>query len=219
MDPDFGTLIPSSFVSWLLTHFACYNIDINCSNLNSENISYATCWTDQFETINKAKPSCRFHRRYKSFSWVEGFWIMSSFNNKIKVSSSGMLMRMDPLLKLLCKTWLASFSKWQGENYNKEGWTIFGNHHPDKPHNTTRIGFIIFASTHYLNNWTLLSWGESKWPEHWAGIVILSQWMRHCSTCWCNSNGKLLWPPRTLDSITSHKIVKAWNIRLYCYIT
>ena len=53
MDPDFLTLISSEFVPWLLTHFLCDNIDINDSNLDGENISHATCWTDEFETINK----------------------------------------------------------------------------------------------------------------------------------------------------------------------
>ena len=37
-DPYFGTLIPSNFVPWLLTHFACDNIDINDSNLDDEKI-------------------------------------------------------------------------------------------------------------------------------------------------------------------------------------
>ena len=36
MDPYFGTLIPSDFVPWLLTHFACDNIDIDYSILDDE---------------------------------------------------------------------------------------------------------------------------------------------------------------------------------------
>ena len=66
-----------------------------------------------------------------------------------------MLMRMDPLLKLLSKhDWL------QDEGDNKEGWTIFKKSH------IIRIGFIIFTPAHDLNNWTLLCLGETMWPEH-----------------------------------------------------
>ena len=111
----------SNFVPWLLTHFAGNNIDINDSNLDSENISRATCWTDEFQTVNKPKPSyrfhrwcpsCRFNRRYKSFFWLEGFWIKTFFEikRKIKVNNSPMLSRMYPLLNLLCKTWLSFLS-------------------------------------------------------------------------------------------------------------
>ena len=67
----------------LRTHFTCHNINMNYSNLDGENISHALCWADDFETINKPKPSCRFHgwcpccrfhRRYKRvFFWLEGF--------------------------------------------------------------------------------------------------------------------------------------------------
>ena len=39
MDSHFGRLIQFNFVPWLLTHFACDNIDINDSNLDGENIS------------------------------------------------------------------------------------------------------------------------------------------------------------------------------------
>ena len=45
-------------------------------------------------------------------------------NGKIKVRSAWMLMILDPLLKLLSKTWLDFFLKWQDEDINKEGWTI-----------------------------------------------------------------------------------------------
>ena len=51
--------------------------------------------------------------------------------------------------------------KWQDEDDNQEGRTIFKNHHPNKSHNMTRIGFIILAPAHDLNNWTLLCWGKS----------------------------------------------------------
>ena len=57
------------------------------------------------------------------------------------------------------------FLGWQDED-DKEGLTIFKNHHIDKSHNMTRIGPIILAVAHDLNNWTLLCWGESRWPEH-----------------------------------------------------
>ena len=75
MDPSFWTSIPFN-VPWLLTHFACDNIYINDSNLDGVNITHAKCWTNEFETINKPKPSYRFHRwcpsrsfhrRYNSF--------------------------------------------------------------------------------------------------------------------------------------------------------
>ena len=59
---------------------------------------------------------------------------------------------------------MASFFKWQGEDNDKGGWTIFKNHHPDKSHNMTSIDFIIFAPAHALNNWKLLYWGERMWP-------------------------------------------------------
>ena len=87
MDPDFEALIPSKFVPWLVTHFTCDNIDENKSNLDGENISQSTHWTDEFEIINKPKPSYRFHmwcpscRRCKSSFWLEGF--------RIKVMSVG----------------------------------------------------------------------------------------------------------------------------------
>ena len=61
---------------------------------------------------------------------------------------------------------MAFFFKWQGEDDNKDDWTIFENHLPDKSHSMTRMGFIIFAPAHDLNNWTLLCWVESIWPEH-----------------------------------------------------
>ena len=64
-------------------------------------------------------------------------------------------MRADLLLKLLSKTWLAFFFKWQDEDDNKEDWAIFKNHHPDKSHNMTRMGFIIFAPAHDLNDRTV----------------------------------------------------------------
>ena len=44
------------------------------------------------------------------------------------------------------------FSKRQGEDDNKVGWTIFKNHSPDKSHSMTSTGFIIFAPAHDLNN-------------------------------------------------------------------
>ena len=53
MDPYCGTLIPSNFLPWSLTHFACGNIDINDAILDCEKISHATSWIDEFETINK----------------------------------------------------------------------------------------------------------------------------------------------------------------------
>ena len=117
MGPYFGALIPSNIIPWLLTHL---HIDINDSILDGENISHAMCWLDEFETINKPKPSCRFHRwyhsrrfhrRYRGFILVGGISDKSLFeiNSTTKVCSSWMLMRMDPLLKLLSKTWLAFF--------------------------------------------------------------------------------------------------------------
>ena len=53
MDPYCGTLIPSNLIPLSLPHFACGNIDINYSILDCENISHATYWTDEFETVNK----------------------------------------------------------------------------------------------------------------------------------------------------------------------
>ena len=58
------------------------------------------------------------------------------------------------------------FLSWQDADDNKDGWKIFKNHHPNKSYNMTRIGFIILAPAHDLNNWTLLCSGESMWPEH-----------------------------------------------------
>ena len=94
MDPNFRTLIQTNFISWLLTHFTCYNTDKDYSNLDGENISHATCWTDEFEIINIPKPSCRFHRwcpwcrfhrRYNScFFWLEGFRIKASSKSIVK---------------------------------------------------------------------------------------------------------------------------------------
>ena len=117
MDQYFGTLIPSNFVLWLLTHL---HISINDLIMDDENMSHATCCLDEVESTNKLKascrfhrwcPSCRFHMRYKSFFWLEGFRMKDLFeiNNTIKVSSSWILMRMDPLLRLLSKTWLPFF--------------------------------------------------------------------------------------------------------------
>ena len=57
------------------------------------------------------------------------------------------------------------FVKWQDEDNNKEGLTILKKHQPDMSHNMLRIGFIIFTPAHDLDNWTLLYWGESMWPE------------------------------------------------------
>ena len=92
IDPHFGTLFPYNFVSWLITHFAGNNIDINYSNLDGENISRATCWTGEFETwINLSLHTgstgdhlCRFNRQYKGFFWLEGFRIKSSLKSKVK---------------------------------------------------------------------------------------------------------------------------------------
>ena len=109
------------------------------------------------------------------------------------------MMKMDLLLKLVCKTWLASFFKWQGENDNKKGWKIYRNYHPDKSRDMTRIIFIVFAPAHDLNNWTLLCWDESIWPEHQARTVMSSQWIRHCSTSWCSSNWQMLWASLVLE--------------------
>ena len=77
------------------------------------------------------------------------------FNSAIIISSSWISMRADLLLKLLSKKWLAFFFKWQDEDDNKEDWAIFKNHHPDKSHNMTRMGFIIFAPAHDLNDRTV----------------------------------------------------------------
>ena len=108
-------------------------------------------------------------------------------------------MRMDLLLKIVCKTRLASFFKWQGENDNKKGWKIYRNYHPEKSRDTTRIIFIVFAPAHDLNNWTFLCWDESIWPEHQARTVMSSQWIRHCSTSWCSSNWQMLWASLVLE--------------------
>ena len=67
--------------------------------------------------------------------------------------------------------------------------------HTNKSHNMTRIGLIILALAHDLNNWTLLCWGESMWPEHLVKIVLSSQWIRHS----CSSNGQMLWPSGIWD--------------------
>ena len=87
-------------------------------------------------------------------------------NSYIKVSNSWMLMRMDPLLTLLCKH--GFLFKRQGEDDNKGGWTLFKKHHSDKSHKMKSIGFgfFIFVLAHDLNNWTRLCWGESMWPEY-----------------------------------------------------
>ena len=71
------------------------------------------------------------------------------FKSNIKINSSWLLSRMDPLLNLLCKTCLPYF-KWQGEDNNKEGCAIFKKYHSDKSHNVTSIGFIIFAPAYDL---------------------------------------------------------------------
>ena len=65
-----------------------------------KNIWHATCWTDDFETINKPKPSCRFHMwcpccrfhgRYKRFFfWLEGFRRKAS-SKSIVTSNSAVL--------------------------------------------------------------------------------------------------------------------------------
>ena len=84
---------------------------MNYSNLDGENISHATCWTDEFETINKPKPSCRFHRWcpwcrfyrwcpwcrfhrwYKTCFSLEGFRIKAS--SKSIVNQSQQCMNVD----------------------------------------------------------------------------------------------------------------------------
>ena len=76
----------------------------------------------------------------------------------------------DPLLQQN----MAFFFKWQGGDDNKEGWKIFKKHNPDKSHNMTSIGSIIFTPAHDLNKSTLLCWGERMWPEHYARIVFSS---------------------------------------------
>ena len=92
-------------------------------------------------------------------------------NSTFKFSSSWRVLRMDPLLKLLPKTWLAFFFKRQDEDDNKGGWKIFKNHHPNKSYNMTRIDFIILAPAHVLNNWTLLCSGESMYS---SGFCLIS---------------------------------------------
>ena len=51
---------------------------------------HTTCWTNEFETINKPKPSCRFprwcpsrrfHMWFKIFFWLEGFRIKASLKS------------------------------------------------------------------------------------------------------------------------------------------
>ena len=91
MDPYFGTLIPSNFVPWLLIHIACDTIDINDSFLDR--------WCAQVMPITQVPQA--------SFIWLEGFKSLFEINSTIKVSTSWM--RMDLLLKLLSKTWLACF--------------------------------------------------------------------------------------------------------------
>ena len=166
---------PTSYPGFY-THFTFYNIDINYLTLDGENISHATCWTDEFETITKPQPSCRlcpwcrFHRRYKrGFFLVGGISdkSLSDINNNIKVSRSWMLMRMGPLLTLLCKTWLFLSGKVK-MTLRETGHSLKKKHHSDKSHSMASIGigFIIFAPAHGLNNWTQLCWGESVWPEY-----------------------------------------------------
>ena len=178
------------FVFWLLAHFSCDNIDINDSNPDGENISYATCRTDEFETINKPKLSCRLHRwcpssRFhrwchlcrlhrrcplyslhrwcKSFFLVGGLWIKALSKSNVKQR----FMNVDKngsIAKAFLQN-MAFVFKWQGEDDNKEDWTIFKKYHPNKSHNMTRLGFIIFEPVHDLNDLTLLCSDESMCPK------------------------------------------------------
>ena len=72
--------------------------------------------------VPQVMPLMQFPQAIQAFLLVGGISDKSLFemNNKIKVISSWMLMRMDPLLKLMCKTRL-SFCKWQWEDDNKAG--------------------------------------------------------------------------------------------------
>ena len=46
----FWNIDPIQLRTLVITHIL-HTIDINYSNLDGENISHATCWTDEFETI------------------------------------------------------------------------------------------------------------------------------------------------------------------------
>ena len=61
---------------------------------------------------------------------------------------------------------MAFLFKWEGEDDNKESWTIFEKHHPDKSNDMTSIVFSIFAPAHDLNHRTLLCWVEAMWSDH-----------------------------------------------------
>ena len=61
MDPYYGTLIPSNSVPWSLTHFARDNIDMLM--IQFWTVKTFPMLRAESETINKPKPSRRFHRR------------------------------------------------------------------------------------------------------------------------------------------------------------
>ena len=84
------------------------------------NIFHATCWTDEFETINKPEPSsrfhmwcssCRFNRLCKRLMWLEGFRIKAILKSIVKNRGSWMLMGIDPLQKPLF--WAPRWWRWQ----------------------------------------------------------------------------------------------------------
>ena len=93
MNSDFGTLIPSNFVPWLLHTFTCYNIDIDYSNLDGEHFPMLHA-----EQMN-LKPSINLSSRTGSkndvldagsagdtrvFVWLEGFRVKASSKAIVK---------------------------------------------------------------------------------------------------------------------------------------
>ena len=206
MDTNFGTLIPSNFVHWLLHIFNMLQYWYKLFNLDGENISRTTCWTDEFETINKPKPWCRFHRwcpwcrfhrRYKSlFFWLEGFRIKAS--SKSIINQIQQFMNVDEngsVANAFVQNMAFFLSGKVKMTIREAGQSLKST--TLTSHITWQV--LVLALSHDLNNWTRLCWGESMWPEHKPKLVLSSWWMRHCSTSWCRSSGQMLWPSRIWD--------------------
>ena len=132
------------------------------------------------------------------FFLVGGIFDKSLFeiNSKIRVSSSWILMRMDPLLTLLYKTWLFSSDKVKmtiKEARQSSTITTLTSHI------TWQVLVLALSYLHLHMIWVI----EHGCVEVIAcgPLVLSSQWMRHCSTSWFRSNGQILWPSRVWDHL------------------
>ena len=119
IDPNFGTLIPSNFAPWLL--HTVYMLQYWYKLFKSGRWKYFPCyvlnrWNLSLHAVSRGDVlDAGSTGDTGGFFLVGGITDKSLFeiNCKIKVSSSWMLMIMDPLLTVLCKTWLFWVARWR----------------------------------------------------------------------------------------------------------